>query len=299
MPIHTSGYFTRPTASPLSRSGSCELLAASASSHGSAARGSPAEWPKTAKPDHHRIRGAPQPPSFGTYNDIVDDLLLPAGTVLQREIEVKRSRFLTKIVRVHSPQEARLQITSRREKMPDARHHCTAFAVAVPGSSPILHSSDDGEPSGTAGRPILEVVRGIPLIDVVAIVTRYFGGTLLGTGGLVRAYSDAVKECLEGATLLERHVVPVWETLLPHADGGRYLSELASAGFLAEPEYLAEGVRARIATAAGEGLAELLARLSSGALRISQTGNRTVETHWGTIGGGNAMPHTGTSSLHN
>ncbi len=173
--------------------------------------------------------------------------------------------------------------------MPDARHHCTAFAVSVLDASPILHSSDDGEPSGTAGRPMLEVLRGVPLLDVVAIVTRYFGGTLLGTGGLVRAYSDAVKECLNGASLVERHLVPVWETLLPHADGGRYLAELAGSGFAPEPEYESEGVRVRIATARGVELADLLARLSSGAVSAQKAGRATIETPWGMIQGGNAV----------
>ncbi|MFT3943282.1 MAG: YigZ family protein [Ancrocorticia sp.] len=217
------------------------------------------------------------------------DLFLPAGTVLHHEIEVKRSRFLTEVTRVSTPEEARLAIDFRKAEMPDARHHCTAFAVSVLDSSPVLHSSDDGEPSGTAGRPMLEVLRGVPLLDVVAVVTRYFGGTLLGTGGLVRAYSDAVKECLEGVSLLERHIVPVWETLLPHADGGRYLAELAASGFSAEPTYEAEGVRARIATARGAELSDLLARLSSGVARVEQVGRTTVETSWGTVQGGNAV----------
>lgn len=223
------------------------------------------------------------------YNGEVADLFLPAGTLLHHEIEVKRSRFLTEIARVATPADARLQIDRRRSEMPDARHHCTAFAVSVLDASPILHSSDDGEPSGTAGRPMLEVLRGVPLLDVVAIVTRYFGGTLLGTGGLVRAYSDAVKECLNGASLVERHLVPVWETLLPHADGGRYLAELAGSGFAPEPEYESEGVRVRIATARGVELADLLARLSSGAVSAQKAGRATIETPWGMIQGGNAV----------
>lgn len=224
-----------------------------------------------------------------TYNGRVADLFLPTGTVLHHGIEVKRSRFLTKVMRVSTPEEARLAIDCRKNEMPDARHHCVAFAISVLDSSPVLHSSDDGEPSGTAGRPMLEVLRGVPLLDVVAVVTRYFGGTLLGTGGLVRAYSDAVKECLEGAQLLERHIVPVWETVLPHADGGRYLAELVGAGFTVEPEYKAEGVRARIATAQGVELADLLARLSSGTAEVEQVGVSTIETTWGTIRDGHVV----------
>ncbi|MFT0847762.1 YigZ family protein [Actinomycetaceae bacterium L2_0104] len=219
----------------------------------------------------------------------MDDLLLPTDTVLHHDIEVKRSRFLAEISRVSSPEEARSKINARKNEMPDARHHCTAFAVGTADSAPVLHSSDDGEPSGTAGRPMLDVLRGIPLLDVVAIVTRYFGGTLLGTGGLVRAYSDAVKECLESVRLMERQIVPVWQALLPHADGGRYLAELASAGFNAEPEYLPQGVCVRIATADDATLSELLARLSSGTVSCTLTGTTAVETAWGQVVNGNAV----------
>ena len=83
-----------------------------------------------------------------------------------------------------------------KSQWPDARHHCSAFIVAVAGQHDVEHSSDDGEPSGTAGRPMLDVLRGAELGQVCAVVVRYFGGVLLGTGGLVRAYSDSVHAAL-------------------------------------------------------------------------------------------------------
>ena len=235
-------------------------------------------------------------PCRGARGEILGPMWLPSGYAARTTLEVKRSRFVTLLARTDDEDAAREAIAAERHRYPEARHHCTAFAVSVLDSSPLLHSSDDGEPSGTAGRPMLEVLRGVPLLDTVAIVTRYFGGTLLGTGGLVRAYSDAVKECLEGALLLERHIVPVWETVLPHADGGRYLSELAGSGFTAEPEYEAEGVRARISTARGAELADLLARLSSGKASVEQIGRATIETPWGTITGGNAVRRDGNTA---
>ena len=101
------------------------------------------------------------------------------------ETEVKRSRFLCRIERVESEGAARAVVDRARKEHWDARHHCSAFVLGPDGA--VQRSSDDGEPSGTAGAPTLEVLRGRALSDVVAVVTRWFGGTLLGAGGLVRA----------------------------------------------------------------------------------------------------------------
>ncbi|MEO8083433.1 MAG: YigZ family protein [Ardenticatenales bacterium] len=106
------------------------------------------------------------------------------------------STFVAIAQRIESVEEARAVVADRRRERPDATHHCYAFAVGH-GASVTHGSSDDGEPSGTAGRPILAVVAGSGLGDVIVVVTRYFGGTKLGTGGLVRAYTDAAKAVLE------------------------------------------------------------------------------------------------------
>jgi uncharacterized YigZ family protein len=108
---------------------------------------------------------------------------------------VSNSRFITTIGHVSTVDEAKAFLAGVRTEMPDANHHVYAFRVGF-GNSVIEGMSDDGEPSGTSGPPILAVLRGSGIGDVIVVVTRYFGGTLLGTGGLVRAYGDSVREGL-------------------------------------------------------------------------------------------------------
>src|SRR5699024_3604111 len=124
------------------------------------------------------------------------------------EIEVKRSRFRCDLTRVETEEAAREAISRARSQFWDARHHCSAFLLGPEGAAESMErSSDDGEPAGTAGAPMLEVLRGAGLRDVVAVVTRWFGGTLLGAGGLVRAYSDAVRAAVEVAPGQRRGLV--------------------------------------------------------------------------------------------
>lgn len=127
---------------------------------------------------------------------------LAAGTFAESQIEVKKSRFLAHIAPVQSEAEAREVLASRRNLYPDARHHCSAFILDSEGATARVRFSDDGEPAGTGGPPILECLQGGELVNVIAVVTRYFGGTLLGTGGLVRAYSQATQRALSSATLV-------------------------------------------------------------------------------------------------
>lgn len=123
-------------------------------------------------------------------------ILLKGG---QGEIVEKKSRFIATIQPVASEEEAAAFIETTKKKYWDARHNCTAMVIGR--NSELTRCSDDGEPSGTAGRPMLEVLTGEELHDVAVVVTRYFGGTLLGTGGLVRAYSQAVKEGLKNCEI--------------------------------------------------------------------------------------------------
>ncbi|MCM1127332.1 MAG: YigZ family protein [Lachnospiraceae bacterium] len=113
------------------------------------------------------------------------------------EYEEKRSRFIADVTPVTSGEEVAAFIESVRRKYYDARHHCSAYIIGR--NREITRCSDDGEPSGTAGKPILEVLLGAEVTDAVIVVTRYFGGTLLGTGGLVRAYTQAAKAGLADA----------------------------------------------------------------------------------------------------
>lgn len=119
-------------------------------------------------------------------------VLLEGG---QGEYVEKKSRFIATLRRCGSEEEATGFVEETKKKYWDARHNCHAFVIGSRGE--LTRCSDDGEPSGTAGRPMLEVLTGAGLTDTAVVVTRYFGGVLLGTGGLVRAYTQAVKEGLQ------------------------------------------------------------------------------------------------------
>ena len=118
------------------------------------------------------------------------------------EIIEKKSRFIATVVPVNTEEEALEFVEKTRKKYWDARHNCFAYIIGERGQ--LQRCSDDGEPNGTAGKPMLDVLLGNELRNVAVVVTRYFGGTLLGTGGLVRAYSQAVKEGLKNCVLVER-----------------------------------------------------------------------------------------------
>lgn len=120
----------------------------------------------------------------------------------QGEIIEKKSRFIATVRPIESEQEAILFISEMKKKYWDAKHNCSAFIIG--SNSELTRCSDDGEPSGTAGKPMLEVLLGHGITNCAVVVTRYFGGTLLGTGGLVRAYQGAVKAGLEACTLIEK-----------------------------------------------------------------------------------------------
>ena len=165
-------------------------------------------------------------------NPDAEYLLPPPAHQAVAERESKRARFISHIARVQSEDEARQFVTSIKQRYPDARHHCSAYFYNVEGANPVERSSDDGEPSGTAGKPILDVLTGSGLEDIACVVVRYFGGIKLGTGGLVRAYSDATAAALT-------HVVPGRRSLrtlatmhFPHSDAGKYEADLRARGYV-------------------------------------------------------------------
>ena len=139
-----------------------------------------------------------------------------AGKTVEHEIEIKRSRFITLIGRVTDEDEARAFIDSARDRFPDARHHCSAYIYHVDAANPVERSSDDGEPSGTAGKPMLDVLKGSGLLDICAVVVRYFGGIKLGAGGLVHAYGGAVSETMEQVTAVTRALRELYTLSLIH-----------------------------------------------------------------------------------
>ena len=129
---------------------------------------------------------------------------------------IERSRFLTYMKRVKSEEEYRNYISEIRRKHHDATHVCSAMICGN-----IRRSSDDGEPSGTAGAPILNVLDKNGLDETCALVVRYFGGIKLGAGGLIRAYSSAVSECLKDARLIEEAVLPKYELSVSYETANR------------------------------------------------------------------------------
>ena len=115
---------------------------------------------------------------------------------------IERSRFIANCAHAESEEQARAFIAGIRAEHSLATHNCFAFVADRKGN--LLRFSDDGEPQGTAGKPILEVIEGAGIINILVVVTRYFGGTLLGTGGLVRAYSGAAKEGIANSSIITK-----------------------------------------------------------------------------------------------
>jgi uncharacterized YigZ family protein len=132
------------------------------------------------------------------------------------EEEIRRSRFITTVDYAPTVEEARAFIQSIRNEFPDATHHVWAYVVGPPGSTARVGYSDDGEPHGTAGRPAYTVLLHSGVGDIVAVVTRYFGGVKLGKGGLVKAYSNGVKQALETLPLAEHRVTYDLEITFPY-----------------------------------------------------------------------------------
>lgn len=130
-----------------------------------------------------------------------ESYLVLDGTLRHEIDKISGSRFIADVVPVKSAEEAAAALEQVRAEFHDARHHCWAYRIGVEGET--WRSSDDGEPSGSAGVPILKQLVGSDVTDLVAIVTRYFGGTKLGVGGLVRAYGGAAGEALERAVIRE------------------------------------------------------------------------------------------------
>lgn len=201
-------------------------------------------------------------------------LTLSSPTDRVAEIEIRRSRFLAVVRRVGDEDAARALVADLRKQHHDARHHCSAFILGPTPS--IERSNDDGEPAGTAGGPMLDVLRGRELSDVAAVVVRWFGGTLLGAGGLVRAYGDAVAAALDGAPLVRRAQDDLFDLSVSHADAGKVESELRARGVgVLGVDYLD---RALLHLAGDlDDLAPAVAEITSGAGILQPAGTRWVD----------------------
>ena len=134
----------------------------------------------------------------------MQDTYFTPGNYTRTEIKVKGSRFIAEVIRVEAVKDADAEIAAVRKREYNATHHCTAYRIGPDGQH--VRYNDDGEPSGTAGLPILRQIDARGLTNTLVVVTRYYGGTKLGTGGLLRAYGDAASEVLE-AVSIEEHII--------------------------------------------------------------------------------------------
>lgn len=142
------------------------------------------------------------------------------------ELVEKKSRFIAYVAPVSTEEAAYAFVEQIKKKHYDARHNCFAFSVGV--DRPLLRFSDDGEPQGTAGKPILEVITGAEVCNICIVVTRYFGGTLLGTGGLVRAYTEAARLGLANNEIITKTLAVLGEFVCDYTDLGKLQYILSS-----------------------------------------------------------------------
>ena len=170
---------------------------------------------------------------------------------LRHEIaKIKGSRFIASAEPVQSIDDAESFLVKQRKEFYDATHNCFAWRVGdarLPDRQERFRASDDGEPSGTAGKPILQEIDGRELTDLVVVVTRYYGGTKLGTGGLIRAYSQAAAEVLDLATIREIPIVDPLVLIYDYARTGDVQSVLSSFGIKPGRAEYGESVQLRVA----------------------------------------------------
>ncbi|MCI2240483.1 YigZ family protein [Kineococcus sp. TRM81007] len=187
---------------------------------------------------------------------------------MRTETVVERSRFLCVLQPVPDEAAADAVVAAARREFPDARHHCTARVLGDDGE--VRRASDDGEPAGTAGAPMLAALDGAGVTGAVAVVVRWFGGVLLGTGGLVRAYGGAVAGALAEAGLVQRQRVDLVQVRAPLAEAGRVEAELRRRHAVEDVAWGADGWRAVVAVPAG-GRGGLEAELAAAGLAAPLT----------------------------
>lgn len=199
----------------------------------------------------------------------MESWLIPAEPVTFAE-EIKKSRFITLLAHTDGVDAAKAFVDAVRTEHPDARHHCVAWVAGPPDDSQQLGFSDDGEPAGTAGKPILAQLMGSGVGEITAVVVRYYGGVLLGTGGLVKAYGGGVSQAL--ARLTTQRKTPLTEYTLQCEYG--QLSGIEAllgqfSGKIVASEYQA-AVRLRVALPRAERaeFSRKLADFSRGALQL-------------------------------
>lgn len=194
------------------------------------------------------------------------------------ELEVERSRFVARVARVADEGEARGVVEQVRREHWDAKHHCFAAVVGATGAT--TQASDDGEPPGTAGAPLLQLLRGPGLTDAVVVVSRWFGGTLLGTGGLARAYAAAGRAGLGEAGLVERVRHDLCEVTVDFTEVGRLEHDLRARGArVLGVEYTGEAsLRFAVPPSSRPVVEEIVAELTGGTAAPTLIGEEWVDT---------------------
>jgi len=197
--------------------------------------------------------------------------LIPAGSA-RTEIRASNSRFIATAAPSTTVEAARAFIAGVRAEMPDASHHVYAYIVGH-GATTTLSMTDDGEPPGTAGRPVMAVLKGSGLGDVALVITRYFGGTLLGTGGLVRAYGDAARAVLAilpRAEKIDRRDLSVTLPYAAYEPARRLIA--AHAGSILEETFAADvSLRVSVPIAEVAAFAAEIAEATAGQIKISDS----------------------------
>ncbi|KPV42479.1 hypothetical protein AN477_17915 [Alicyclobacillus ferrooxydans] len=159
---------------------------------------------------------------------------------VETESVIKKSRFISRIVPIQSAEEAEEELAKIREVHKGANHNCFAYRFGL--GVPVERFSDDGEPSGTAGRPILDVMRRRPILNALVVVTRYFGGMLLGANGLIRAYADGASSVIDAATVLKCTPMQRITLRCDYSLYGKLEYVLQEAGYALEDKTYAEDV---------------------------------------------------------
>ncbi|MCI6552033.1 MAG: YigZ family protein [Lachnospiraceae bacterium] len=193
------------------------------------------------------------------------------------EIVEKRSRFIATLAPAESEEEAAEFIDRIRKQFWDARHNCSAFVIGERGQ--LTRCSDDGEPAGTAGKPMLEVLLGAEVRNAAAVVTRYFGGTLLGTGGLVRAYTQALRAGLDSSRIVTMRYGTELEAVTDYNGIGKVQYLLGQLGLgLLESEYT-DVVRLKLLVPYEHRgrLHKELMEATAGKIKITETASRYYE----------------------
>ncbi len=196
---------------------------------------------------------------------------IPAKTHRAEEL-IKRSQFITSIAHASNADEANTFVAAIKKEFPDASHNCWAYVAGKPGDTAKIGMSDDGEPHGTAGKPMLNVLLHSDIGEIVAVVTRYFGGTKLGPGGLVKAYSGSVKNALEGISVFQKRQMTQWQISFayPHINAIKLLIESYEGELLEEKYQENILMTVEVPEASSEDFIQTITDLCSGDINIAE-----------------------------